>query len=313
MRRKIKLFSLLVLFSFCMTQLLSAVASVEDYDLLLAKLEEKKNSEPPKHQDAEEPYDKWTFSFDRSKFPLLDGTWLVNRATIKRQGELVIEKPITLDHCNARIPFEKRDFKDKEVIISSRGPDIFFVNAKYPITDDIYYDPNQQIELKYQNFGFKAVIDPHDLTYSYTEKHHGFMRDPSVVRQLWLNGRLQYESISPWKIVARGYEIEHSPECIGFIRDEVEFVFERKKDADFGPDEPIPFLEQPAYAKGWPAVEIPEGPLAGEKTYLISLDSAKDKSNFVVSPVYEPFDSTKKPPLMKKSTYEKKKMVPGLW
>lgn len=170
---------------------------------------------------------KWILAFEHENLPSLDGNWLVTKKTIKRMNDILLIKPVTFIHANSRLPFEKRDFKDKEVVISSQGPDSFAVRAIYPVTDDVYYDPNQDLEIKYQNFGLKAVIDPKDITYAYTLKLDKPIENPTLARQLWLNGRLNFKYLSSDKIIARGYEVEYTPELAGYLLDEVEFEFVR--------------------------------------------------------------------------------------
>ena len=162
--------------------------------------------------------------YEHDNFPSLDGTWLLTKTTLKRKTNPVLQKPHGVLLCNSRLPFEKRDIISKEVVISSQGVDHFVVNAKYPATSDVFFDPNLNKEIKYQNFGFKALIDPIDLTYAYTLKLNNHLENPALSRQLWLNGRLKYELISPVKIIAKGYEAEPTPECDGYILDEVEFT-----------------------------------------------------------------------------------------
>lgn len=205
---------------------------VEKYDRILAKLDAKKEKEQNTEKSSDEPYKTYDLTFEHDKFPHLDGTWHVSRNTIKRLSNPYLTQPNTFMHCNSVLPFELRDFKDKEVIISARGPDFFVVNSKYPVTQDVYNDPNRGEDVTYYNFGFKAVLDPKDITYAYTSKIENYMGYAPRARQLWLNGRLQFEDISQNKIVAKGYEIEYSPKCTGFLLDEVEFVFEKCKDGD---------------------------------------------------------------------------------
>ena len=212
------LFTTLFLLSNCSSVKSKAIDSVEKYDQILARLDAKKLRE--KNYDLEEidkeqnkkqpgePYKISMLTFEHEKFPNLEGTWLLSRTTVKRLNEPYLTEPKAFMHCGAVIPFEIRDFKDKEVIISARGPDFFVVNAKHPLTQDVYNDPDRKQELTYFNFGFKAVIDPRDLTYAYTPKLDNYMANFPRSRQLWLNGRLQYRAISAGRIVARGYEVE---------------------------------------------------------------------------------------------------------
>ena len=284
--KKVK-FSLLFVFVFlCTCSILHAEDNItERYERILARLDAEKGKPQSIEQSSNEPYKTYDLTFEHDKFPHLDGTWRVSRSTIKRLSNPYLTQPNTFTHCNSVLPFEIRDFKDKEVIISARGPDFFVVNSKYPVTQDIYNDPNRSEDITYYNFGFKAVLDPKDITYAYTPKVENYMGYAPRSRQLWLNGRLQFGEISQNKIVAKGYEIEHSPKCSGFLLDEVEFVFERYKGSDFGPEKrKVPFLEQPAYAE---PIDI-----VNERKYMPPLDSAEDRSGFKPSENYKPIDTT---------------------
>ena len=142
------------------------------------------------------------------------------------------------------------------------------------ITKDIYHDPNLNEDIEYHNFGFKGVIDPQDITYAYTLKLNNHKENPTLARQLWLNGKLKFEYISGDKIIAKGYEIEYTPECHGFIRDEIEFQLVKTNNVEEQNNSTLdrfPLLEQPAYAE-----EIK----SENKQLAKHLDSAKDKSGF---------------------------------
>ena len=221
------------------------------------------------------------------KLPDLNGVWVLRKTTIERRIDPVLIKPVALTHCNKRLPFEKRDFI-KEVVISSPKEDLYTVRALYPVTTDIYYDPNQEKDIAYDNFGFKADIDPKDLTYAYTIKLNDHIQNPSLSRQLWLNGRLKYENISRNKITARGYEIEYTPECQGFLLDEILLEFDKKHPIDIASGEIEPKNI---------SVKEPEKSI---------FDSAKPREKFKPSKFYRPIDTTKlkKPKIIK---------VPGLW
>lgn len=270
-----------------------------DYDKVLERYELKKAALDIKDFDKEPK--RYSLGFDHEYFPNLDGTWELTKKTLGRKINPLLKKPIANVHCNARLPFESRDIEKKEVIISARGADFFKVNAKHTHTKDIYFDPNLDENIEYHNFGFKAVLDPYDLTYSYTVKLDDYLHEQSLVRQLWLNGKLKYEFISPRRIVARGYEIEYTPECIGYVFDEIEFTLVKIKDAHFGPLAPapgIPIFGQSAYAAE--PILPEEKEIKGIKKPI--LDSAKDKSGFKPAAHYKPLDTVK--PGVK---------VPGLW
>ncbi len=268
--------------------------SSETYDQILLSLEQKKEQTQQSNDTTSEPK-AWTLTFEHDKLPKLDGIWLLSKKTVKRRINPVLTKSISQVHCNSRLPFEKRDILDKEVVISSQGSDFFAVNARYIATTDSFFDPNINTTIDYENFGFKAVIDPEDLTYSYTLKLKDFINNRTLARQLWLKGRLFYDSISSNRITAKGYEIEYAPECQGWVMDEIEFVLVKErdiKDAYSGAiARKLPVFEQSAYA-----AEVPNGP---------KLESAKDKSGIEVTSNYKPFDSTK--------SKNKTPLVPGMW
>ena len=270
----------------------SFAGTVEKYDRILARLEKAKQvKESDKTTDKKETAAKQVIlGYENSKLPNLNGTWKLTRKTKKRMISPVISEPIVFTPCSARLPFEKRDFKNKEVIITSQGIDFYHVFTKEPVTTDVYYDPNQKKEIRYQNFEFKAVIDPEDLTYAYTTKVSAHLTKPTLARQLWLNGRLEYKKISKRKIVTEGYEVEYTPECHGFLLDEVEFTLSREKEGDFGPEEPEILLEQPVIANHEP-IFPEEEEIIGENRN-VPLDSAKDNSGIELVKDYKPYDST---------------------
>lgn len=218
--------------------------------------------------------------------PRLDGIWKLKKETVKRFDPYLI-KPVTFIHCNSRFPTEIYDF-EKEVVINEGEFPYFNLRTKYPVTYHDYYDATKNKDIEYGNFGFKAAIDPEDITFAYTLKRTDYLNDREHARQVWFNGKVYYESISANRIEARGYEIIHSPECEGYLRDEVRIVLVRRG--------PVP----------------PEGPGIGTKEVptLPPLISAKDKSDFEPNPEYEPFDSIKD---ILKPGGPNPMNVPGLW
>ena len=244
-------FNILFLFPLLIACSLPAISSPEErYDRILAKLErvkdiqterekKKETTEQNKEDSSKEKEKKknkeeadltpenWVLTFEHDKLPDLNGVWKLTKKTNKRIASPVISKPISFVRCTSRLPFEKRDFEEKDVVISSSGPDSFSVMAIYPVTDDIYHDPNQKKDIVYQNFSFKGVIRPENFTYAYTLKLKDHKENNALARQLWLNGKLKFEHISHSKIVAKGYEIEYTPECRGFVTDEIAFEFEK--------------------------------------------------------------------------------------
>lgn len=254
-------------------------ANTEEYDRILS------GTETPKPVD----------NIEHKYFPDLDGIWLLTKKTIRRRIDPQLIKPVVLRQCNSRLPFEKRDFK-KNVVIHSLGPDYFTIRSLYPVTNDIYYDPNQDIDITYENFGLKGVLDPFDLSYAYTIKLKDHINYPSLARQLWLNGKLKYDSISRHKIVARGYEIEYTPECEGFLLDEIVLEFTKARPLDFGRDKLAGKNTETNEA-------IPYSALYNKD--LDKLDTAKPKEEFKPAHFYKPLESL--------SGQKKAVKVPGMW
>ncbi|MBI3591263.1 MAG: hypothetical protein HY094_07815 [Candidatus Melainabacteria bacterium] len=285
-KQKTTLFSIAIcaVFSF-----LPAKSSSEGYDKILERLEKVQTQENTKEEEPK----TWSLTFEHDKLPKLDGTWILTKTTTKRVVNPLLTKPTTFVHCNSRLPFEKRDFEEKEVVVSSRGPDYFLINSKYPTTKDVYHDPNLNEDIEYHNFSFKAVIDPEDITYAYTLRLNNHKENPALARELWLNGKLKFEYISRNKILAKGYEIEYTPECQGFIRDEIKFQLVKTNAVEEyhenGLDK-LSLLEQPAYAED----------------NSTGLDTAKDRSGFKPSAFYKKIDSTLTP-------NKKAVKVPGMW
>ncbi len=354
---KLSIFLFLPVMALCF---LPAFGSLEGYDKVLAKLEKAKEvqleqeKESLKQNKAREPEQDdniiidetaiddtipseeslieednskkpkgWTLTFDHDQLPNLNGIWVLKKKTVKRLINPVLSRPITFEHCTSRLPFEKRDFEDKEVVISLTNPNSFTVRALYPITEDVYNDPNQKKDIVYQNFDFKAVIRPEDITYAYTLKLKDLLDNPSLTRQLWLNGKLHFDHISGSKIKATGYEIEYTPECHGFVTDEIAFEFEKERTLSGDGEGIVPrsfLIEQAANAA---ELHTPgDGSLVPEpndipnenKSLPEVLDSAKDKSGFEASNDYKPANITEE--LSKEQTkkdYAKKLKVPGMW
>jgi|GEM_PF-3459942 len=225
-------------------------------------------------------------TFEHEKLPNLDGTWFLNKTFKKRLNpDIFLKKPITFYHCASEMPIQNLDIVNKRVQLNARGIDFFAINPKYPNTKDIYYDGISKKDLNYVNFGFKGEVDAYDLTYAYTLKTDNHITDNLTnTRQLQLHGRLNYETISGNLIIAKGYEVKESPECRGFIVDEIEIRLVRADGESGGEGKGIPLLEQPAYAKD-------QAPDPG-----LQFDSARDKSGIDAS-----------------SNYNKKGGVPGMW
>lgn len=231
---------------------------------------------------------KHYLNFEHTKLPNLDGTWYLNKTFKKRLNpNIILKKPTTFYHCTSEMPIENLDIRNKRVQLNSRGVDYFVINPKYPNTKDIYYDGVGNKEMHYINYGFKGEVDAYDLTYAYTLKTDNHITDNlENTRQILLHGRLNYETISSNLIIAKGYEVKESPECEGFIVDEIEIRLVRADGGSGGDGDGkgIPLLEQPAYAND-------KSPQPG-----LQFDSARDQSNIDAS-----------------SDYDKKGNVPGMW
>jgi hypothetical protein len=229
MKKQLK-FNILFLFPLLIICCLPVLSSAEEYDHVLARMDKVKEiQDRNKKEKACFPSKTWDLTFKHDELPNLNGIWLLKKKTVKRKINPVRSQPVTFVHCTSRLPFEKRDFEEKEVVISLTSPNSFTVMAIYPITNDVYHDPNLNKDITYQNFGFKASIRPEDITYAYTLKLKDHVENPTLARQLWLNGKLKFEHISGSKITAKGYEVEYTPECHGFVTDEITFVFEKEK------------------------------------------------------------------------------------
>lgn len=210
---------------FCLTiSLIPAYCSVNRYDKLLER------NQVSATQSDDPQSGKFVLIFEHEKFPLLDGSWLLTKTTKKRITNLLHTKPITHEHCSLILPYEQLDFKDSRVVISARGPDYFQVSSIFPVTVDTYLNPNVEVnkETRYENFGFKGVLDLQDITFFYFLKLLDRENNPSLSRQIELNGRLAFTHISPNKIIAQGYEMEQAVECVGYVMNEIELTFIRE-------------------------------------------------------------------------------------
>ena len=293
-------FNILIIFPILIGCSLPALSSAENYDKVLARMDrvkETKNQYKTKKACPLTNSKKRELTFEHDKLPNLNGIWRVTKKTNKRIANPVLSKPITFIHCTSRLPFEKRDFKEKDVVISLTSPSSFQVTSIYPLTEDVYHDPNRNKDVIYQNFSFKSVIRPEDITYAYTLKLKNHLEDPTLARQLWLNGKLQLEHVSRSKIVAKGYEIEYTPECHGFVTDEVVFEFNKERNIR-GADEGIVamsfLIEQAAIASSGEGSEPNEIP---NNNKFMNLESAKEKV---------PLELIKNYP-------DRDNLIPGLW
>ncbi len=195
--------------------------SNERYESILAKLERQKIQEESDKVDKRKPREKLVLTFEHEKLPVLDGTWIMKKKSIKRI-ETPIRKSFTFSLCNSRLPFEGRQF-EKEVVVSPQGQDYFRFHSLYPVTQNGYSNFAQTKNVDYQTFGLKGVITANEITYNYTLKLVNHFDNPSFPRQLLFKGKLVFEDISRNKISGTGYEIEYTPECRGYVRDEIVF------------------------------------------------------------------------------------------
>ena len=213
--------------------------SNEGYDRVLARLdrleiENRAQKSDIKEQNIEndeqktenkeqesEYFKRLTLAFEHDKLPRLDGVWVLRKKLVKRTGTS-ITKPITNVQCASRLPIEERPF-EKQVVISSQGQDYFVLRSLYPATQDIYSDLTNTKQVEYQNFGFKGIVNPGEISYAYTLKLADHLENPAFARQLRFKGKLIFEKVSKDKITGTGYEIENTPECHGYIKDEIVF------------------------------------------------------------------------------------------
>lgn len=203
---------------------LAAHSSAEKYDKLLARLEVEKVI---RTQGMASPAPtKWTLTFEHERLPVLDGVWILKKKATKRK-ELLLQKPYTRIHCNSRLPSYENAI-EKEVILSPQGPDLFVFKAIYPVTKEQYLDSAKTQNNEYQNYGFKGVLIPEEITYTYTLKLTDYIQHRGFPRQLWFQGRLFLENITSNKITGKGYENIYTPECHGYVTDLIEFELVRK-------------------------------------------------------------------------------------
>lgn len=218
---KILLNTILFLSSLCVP----AFSNADKYDKILARLESKKNLSA-QHSALSTEKRKWVLTFEHERLPILDGVWTMNKRAVKRK-ELTLIKPKTGIYCNSRLPSYENLF-EKEVVLSPQGQDFFVFKSLYPVSKDGYLDAPKIRNLEYQNYGFKGVIIPEEITYVYTLKLANPIENPNYQRQLWFQGRLFLENVSENKITGKGYENISTPECHGYVTDLIEFELTRK-------------------------------------------------------------------------------------
>lgn len=316
---------LMLLFAVFIVSFSPALSTAERYDQILKELEEGPK-EIKTYQDMLPPS-------QGEKIPKLSGIWILKKTTIRRMQPALIV-PVHNTFCNAVLPIDKWDF-ERKVVISEQVPGKFVIRNLHPHTFDVYEFPRERDivyssdkrnsypdlnsdSIIYQNFGFKGVIDPEDLTYSYTLRLVNFRENQNLAREIWFRSRVNYEKVSGRYIEAKGYETYETPWCHGFVRDDVKIQLKKiksfeEKDNSILANAPIVFEEDIS-------VDIPEVKNRFPSSYktLKAFDSAKDKSGFKPNPKYEPIDTTTLPKYIKsdKSTKPEpmpKVKVPGMW
>lgn len=239
------------------------------------------------------PTPEHNFDLRPEGVPNLEGVWMFVKRTTKRHDTGLIV-PIKFNRCSNRFPYDERDF-EREVVIHHEGKEYFSIRPLYANTYHSYDNPFQDDRTVYVNYGFKGVVDPENVTFAYTLKDVGHLEHQTLSRQLMIHGKLFYEKITRNTIAGSGYEIIHSPECTGFLRDEIEFELRRIKPKNKGylaglgvkgNHGPIPTLTEEQSKDATP--------LSNYK------DTAKPNKNFDMLPNYAPLDSDGE-------------VVPGMW
>lgn len=207
----------LVILAWILISTNSSFANASKYDKLLESLDqEQSNIDKPK---------SWVLTIDHNKLPKLDGKWVINRKRTKRINTYLFV-PVTKANCNNKLPFEERPL-EKEIILNSQGEDFFVFKSIFPVTNESFLNIAKTKNIEYQNFGFKGVLIPDEISYVYTLKLINYIENPAFPRQLWLSGKVLLTEVSDTKIFGKGYEIEYTPECQGFIRNEIELTMTR--------------------------------------------------------------------------------------
>jgi len=236
--------NLFFLFVFSTAYLPALATDVEKYERILARLDtniEEVDQQLNQDNKEGEKLRKWYLTFEHENMPNLDGIWTFKKKSVKRVSVPLIN-PKSRANCNSRIPFSE-NILEKDVIVSARGIDRFVIKPLEIISESNHVNLTETNEADYQNFDFKGSVIPGEISYGYVLKLVNNIENPAFARQVRFNGKIIFEKISGRKIEGKGYEIEYSPECLGFIRDEIEFEMTKKdelakeEDADVKPEE----------------------------------------------------------------------------
>lgn len=257
------------------------------YDAILAS-----TSSVGLHVDFDRPtYEEEIYP---KSFPRLEGTWSLRKKTIKN-GYRSTLKHVTHKQCSSVFPYDYKDF-EKKVVIDHEGHEYYSIRSLTPVSyhEYIYRDKSQQTV--YENYGFNAIIDPENLTFAYTIKNKHHLLQPNRARQIWFKGKVFYDKITPNYIHATGYEVKYSPECLGYITDEIELEFRKVRS------------KRTAYVASLPnkkydnAIYTLTDDESSKATNLVDFpkDSAKGKSDFMPSAKFAELDGTGT-------------LVPGMW
>ncbi|MBI1859194.1 MAG: hypothetical protein HYR97_08810 [Candidatus Melainabacteria bacterium] len=318
---------LLAIFTFCAGQVF---ASAERYDKILEALE----NETPLQEEIITDNNHLPPSVGED-LPTLNGIWIFKKTTERRiQPALII--PVHNTFCNATLPIDKWDF-ERKVVINEQHPGHFTIRNLYPANYDIYafprekdivysshiyksdkgnvYSDDNSEDIVYQNYGFKGVIDPENLTYSYSLRLANHSENQNLARDISFSARVNYDMLSARHIVAKGYETYYTPICHGFVRDDITLEF--KKIKSFKNREDTIEANGPITIEDDIMVDIPEVKNTFPKSFytLKDFDTAKDKSGFTPSPQYGPIDNTTSQPIAagSKESPAPKVKVPGMW
>ena len=221
--------NLFFLFVFSAAYLPALATDVEKYERILARLDtdiEEVDQQLNQDKKEEKKLKKWYLTFEHENIPNLDGIWTFKKKSVKRVSVPLIN-PKSRANCNSRIPFSE-NILEKDVIVSARGIDHFVFKPLEIISESNHVNLTETNEADYQNFDFKGSVIPGEVSYGYVLKLVNNIENPAFARQLRFKGKIVFEKVSGRKIEGKGYEIEYTPECLGFVRDEIEFEMTKK-------------------------------------------------------------------------------------